>query len=95
MVEHLRVFNHVGLLVNEPQGMAQLPFILSSDDFSQALTKPTPTCELVPPRLCSTHRGKSNWNLLSLLYPGAKERAGNKFPTSRGLWDGAVVPLRE
>ena len=26
---------------------------------------------------------------------GQLERAGNNFPTSRGLWDGAVVPLRE
>ncbi len=26
---------------------------------------------------------------------GTKERAGNNFPTSSRLWNGAVVPLRE
>ena len=25
----------------------------------------------------------------------AKDRAGNNFPVSPGLWDGAIVPLRE
>jgi len=27
VVEHLEVFDHVGLLVNEPPGIAELPFI--------------------------------------------------------------------
>jgi hypothetical protein len=27
VVEHLEVFDHVGLLVSEPPGMAGLPFI--------------------------------------------------------------------
>jgi hypothetical protein len=27
VMEHPKVFDHVGLLVNEPPGMAELPFI--------------------------------------------------------------------
>jgi hypothetical protein len=33
VAEHPEVFDHVGLLVNEPPGPAGLPFIQSSDDF--------------------------------------------------------------
>ena len=35
VVEHLEVFDHAGLLLNEPPGMAELPFVQSSDDFDQ------------------------------------------------------------
>jgi hypothetical protein len=32
VAEHPLVFNHAGLLANEPPGKAELPFIKSSDD---------------------------------------------------------------
>lgn len=32
VMEHLRVFDHVGLLCNKPTGTAGLPFIQSSND---------------------------------------------------------------
>jgi hypothetical protein len=33
VAEHPEVFDHVGLLVNEPPGQAGLPFTESSDNF--------------------------------------------------------------
>ena len=33
VAEHPEVFDHVGLLANEPPGPTGLPFIQSSDDF--------------------------------------------------------------
>jgi hypothetical protein len=32
VAEHRKLFNHVGLLVNEPPVPAELPFTLSSDE---------------------------------------------------------------
>jgi hypothetical protein len=37
--------------------------------------------------------GRPDWEMFFTPGPKAKERAVNNFPTSRGLWDSAVVPL--
>jgi len=38
VVEHPQVFDHAGLLFNEPPGSPELPFIQSSDDCNSAVS---------------------------------------------------------
>jgi hypothetical protein len=42
VVEHPQVFDHVGLLFDEPPGLAGLPFIESSDEFKSMIMTRTP-----------------------------------------------------
>jgi len=64
-----KVFDHAGLLVNEPPGPAGLPLVSSSDDIESGFLAAKPQCVPAPLHSphCADQDGKSKWLLPRLV----------------------------